>query len=249
MILTFFELHKITDEVFDVWLKKLPKFRQDKVMRYRFRNDRVRSLCAYLLLCVGLGRIVENFSYNEHGKPALLDGDLQINFSHAKSAVVAGFSKHPIGVDVEFIREKYPKIVCKRVFTDAEIQQIETAKDPTLMFFKFWTLKESFVKCLGQGLSFPLKTVEFQLSGEEVKFAIGDAGADLQSVPYTFSTFTQDGHQVSICVGTDETSAPAVRNLSFEEFSNLITVIANCEAVKQSNGLLRHYVPRNDDTK
>jgi len=249
MILTFFELHKITDEVFDVWLKKLPKFRQDKVMRYRFRNDRVRSLCAYLLLCVGLGRIVENFSYNEHGKPALMDDDLQINFSHAKSAVVAGFSKHPIGVDVEFIREKYPKIVCKRVFTDAEIQQIETAKNPTLMFFKFWTLKESFVKCLGQGLSFPLKTVEFQLNGEEVKFAIGGAGADLQSVPYTFSTFTQDGHQVSICVGTDETSAPAVRNLSFEEFSSLITVIANCEAVKQSNGLLRHYVPRNDDTK
>ena len=227
-------------------------------MRYRFRNDRVRSLCAYLLLCVGLGRIVKDFSYNEHGKPALLDDDLQINFSHAKSAVVAGFSKHPIGVDVEFIREKYPKIVCKRVFTDAEIQQIETAKDPTLMFFKFWTLKESFVKCLGQGLSFPLKTVEFQLSGEEVKF---------RSIPFpstplrerslsgvetpvlSFSTFTENGHQISICIGTDCKSAPAVKKMSFEEFSNLITVIANCEAVKQSNGLLRHYVPRNDDSK
>ena len=223
MILTFFELHKITDEVFDVWLKKLPKFRQDKVLRYRFRNDRVRSLCAYLLLCVGLGRIVENFSYNEHGKPALLDDDLQINFSHAKSAVVAGFSKHPIGVDVEFIREKYPKIVCKRVFTAAEIQQIETAKNPTLMFFKFWTLKESFVKCLGQGLSFPLKTVEFRLNGEEVKFASTSfprkrESPCSESVPYIFSTFTQNNHQVSIC----STEKHDVKNLSFEEFSKLV---------------------------
>ena len=209
MILTFFELHKITDEVFDVWIKKLPAFRQDKVLRYRFRNDRVRSLCAYLLLCVGLGRIVNNFSYNEHGKPALMDDDLHINFSHAKSAVVAGFSKHPIGVDVEFIREKYPKIVCKRVFTDAEIQQIETAKDPTLMFFKFWTLKESFVKCLGQGLSFPLKTVEFQLSGEEIKFS---------DKRFLFSTLTQNGHQVSIC----STENHDVKNINFEEFSKSI---------------------------
>ena len=241
MILTFFELDKITDEVFDVWMKKLPKFRQDKVLRYRFRNDRVRSLCAYLLLCVGLGRIVENFSYNKHGKPLLTDenseaypplagvsrrdggGNLHINFSHAKSAVVAGFSKHPIGVDVEFIREKYPKIVCKRVFTDAEIQQIETAKNPTLMFFKFWTLKESFVKCLGQGLSFPLKTVEFTATQNVVlcsstSFPRKRESPCSESVPYIFSTFTQNNHQVSIC----STEKHDVKNLSFEEFSKLV---------------------------
>jgi len=239
MVLTFFELHKITDEVFDAWLKKLPKFRQDAVLRYRFRDDRVRSLCAYLLLCVGLGRIVENFSYNEHGKPLLIDENLHINLSHAKSAVVAGFSKTPIGVDVEFIREKYPKIVCKRVFTPTEIKQIENADSPTLAFFKFWTLKESYVKCIGQGLTFPLKTVEFQIINEKT-IHTENIGTDYKSAPavisgtagadvhvraeniicsdnrFTFSTFTQNEHQVSVC-GAEQ---HVVKTLSFDDFSN-----------------------------
>jgi len=175
------------------------------------------------LLCVGLGRIVEKFSYNEHGKPSLADENLHINLSHAKSAVAVGFSENPIGVDVEFIRKTYPKIVCKRVFTPAEIEQIENSDNPTLAFFKFWTLKESFVKCLGLGLTFPLKTVQFQL---------GDAGADLQSVPnskhdtdvdirtgdFIFSTFTQNEHQISIC----STEKQGVKNLSFEEFAKKV---------------------------
>jgi len=196
--------------VFDAWLKKLPKFRQDEVLKSRFRDDKVRSLCAYLLLCAGLGRIIENFSYNEHGKPALIDENLHINLSHAKSAVVAGFSETPIGVDVEFIRKKYPKIVCKRVFTSAETKQIENAKNPTLAFFKFWTLKESYVKCIGQGLSFPLKTVEFTTATKNVVIC--------SDKRFTFSTFTQNEHQISIC-GTEKQD---VKMLNFEEFSELV---------------------------
>ena len=225
MVLTFFELNKITDDVFENWLKKLPKFRQDEVLRYRFRDDRVRSLCAYLLLCVGLGRIVEEFSYNKHGKPSLVDEQLHINLSHAKSAVVAGFSETAIGVDVEFIRKTYPKIVCKRVFTPSEIKQIENAKDPTGTFFKFWTLKESFVKCIGQGLSFPLKTVEFRLTKEKI---------DCSDNRFQFSTFTQNGHQIGICAAEQH----IVKNLSFEEFSKLVTIVSQggaCTAPTSTN--------------
>ncbi|MCL2413073.1 MAG: 4'-phosphopantetheinyl transferase superfamily protein, partial [Bacteroidales bacterium] len=214
------ELNKITDDVFDVWLEKLPKFRQDEVLRYRFRDDRIRSLCAYLLLCVGLGRIVEKFSYNEQGKPSLVDEKLYINLSHAKSAAVVGFSESPIGVDVEFIRKIYPKIVCKRVFTDAEIEQIERAEHPTLTFFKFWTLKESFVKCIGQGLSFPLKTVEFQLSNDKINFKNRSLN-EVEMPDFTFSTFTQNEHQISIC----STERHTIKNMTFEEFSTKLEQI------------------------
>jgi 4'-phosphopantetheinyl transferase len=209
LVLTFFELDKVTDDVFENWLKKLPKFRQDEVLRHKFREDKVRSLCAFLLLCVGLERIVEKFSYNEHGKPSLINENLHVNFSHSKSAVVAGFSETPIGVDVEFIKEKYPKIVCKRVFTPSEIEQIENAKDQTLAFFKFWTLKESLVKCIGQGLSFPLKTVEFQLTDEKI---------NCSDDRFVFSTFTQNGHQISVCGTTEH----VVKHLSFRELFDLI---------------------------
>ncbi len=204
MVFTFFELDKITDEVFEHWLKKTPKFRQDVALRYRSREDRVRSLSAYLLLCAGLGRVVENFSYNEHGKPFLSNENLFINLSHGKSAVVAGFSESPIGVDAEFIREKYPKIVCKRVFTSSEIEQIERADSPTLAFYKFWTLKESYIKCLGDGFTFPLQSVEFTLNDENILCSDNR---------FLFSTFTQNGHQISIC----EEEKHCITELSFKE--------------------------------
>ncbi len=214
MVYTFFDLDKVTDEMFDDWLKKLPKFRQDAVLRYRFREDRIRSLCAYLLLCVGLGRIVKNFAYNEHGKPLLTDDHLQINLSHGKSAVAAGFSETELGIDVEFIRNTYPHIVCKRVFTPAEIMQIETANDPTLAFFKFWTLKESYIKCIGQGFTFPLQTVEFQIVNDTIHCS---------DPRFTFSTFTQNGHQISIC-GTEQ---QVVRDLSLGDFLEAVKKIHN----------------------
>ena len=212
MVLTFFELDKVGDEVFELWLRKAPKFRQDMVLRYRFREDRVRSLCAYLLLCAGLGRIVETFSYNEHNKPSPIDENLYINLSHSKSSVMAGFSESPLGLDVEFIRKIYPKIVCNRVFTPTEIAQIESADEPTLAFFKFWTLKESYVKCIGQGLTFPLQTVEFQLSNDIITCS---------DSRFTFSTFTQNMHQISIC-GTERHD---VKILTFEEFSSLLNTL------------------------
>jgi hypothetical protein len=69
-----------------------------------------------------------------------------------------------------------------------------------------------------------------------VQFQLGETGVDFQSVPnskhgtnvdvrtsdFIFSTFTQNGHQISVCVGTDCMSAPAVKNLSFEEFAKMI---------------------------
>lgn len=210
MVLTFFELDKITDNVFELWLKKIPEFRRVVVMQHRSKDGQIRSLCAYLLLCVGVGRILENFSFNKHGKPFLPNDELQINLSHGKNAVVVGFGSSPIGVDVEFIRAKYPKMVCDRVFTPLEIEQIENSRNPTLAFFQFWTLKESFAKCIGTGLSFPLKTVEFSIT-EELE-------VDCSNENYWFATFSKNGHHVSVCGAEPH----VIRNLSFEELSDLV---------------------------
>lgn len=35
-------------------------------------------------------------------------------------------------------------------------------------FIKFWTLKESILKCFGDGLTIDLKAIEFDISGTEI---------------------------------------------------------------------------------
>ena len=43
------------------------------------------------------------------------------------------------------------------------------------MFFRIWTLKESFVKALGIGISYPLKSAEF-LINDDIIMSVGCDG-------------------------------------------------------------------------
>lgn len=128
---------------------------------------------AYKLLFNALAKkgILENkleFIYNEHGKPKLKDNDdIHFNISHCKGLAVCVLAKNGIGVDVENIR-KFPKRVLKRSFTDQEIRFIEENEFPNRAFFQLWTLKESYVKTIGIGISYPLKNAEFIIDNNHI---------------------------------------------------------------------------------
>jgi len=40
-----------------------------------------------------------------------------------------------------------------------ELLAVRAASDPDREFFRYWTLKESFVKAIGMGLAFPMKKI------------------------------------------------------------------------------------------
>ena len=97
----------------------------------------------------------------EHGKPFLVHHpNMQINLSHCKEAVLCGVSNMPLGVDVEANRP-FRERVMRRVLTEAEQQTVMQAEEPALPFLRFWTLKESFVKALGIGISYPMRQISF----------------------------------------------------------------------------------------
>ena len=99
----------------------------------------------------------------KHGKPFLLEHpQIQFNISHCKNAVLCGIGSKPLGVDVETIRPMRERVL-HRVLTASEQQEILQSESPELCFLRFWTLKESFVKALGVGISYPMQTLAFSL--------------------------------------------------------------------------------------
>jgi 4'-phosphopantetheinyl transferase len=139
---------------------------QRREQALRFRHEQGQRLCvlAYLLLKKGLRTtygIMENpiFEYNEHGKPSIVDHpDIFFNLSHCKEAAVCVISDHPVGIDVESIRE-YKESLVRYTMNDAEIREIESSENPASAFIRLWTMKEATMKLVGTGISNDMKNV------------------------------------------------------------------------------------------
>jgi hypothetical protein len=114
------------------------------------------------------------FVENAHGKP-LIDPDLDsppLSFSlaHTKGlAVVAVTGGADVGVDVERAdRSVNAARLTGRFFSPEETAALQELSPERLRerFFLYWTLKESYIKARGLGLSLPLDSFSFRLAGE-----------------------------------------------------------------------------------
>lgn len=138
--------------------RKMPKKRQEKINFYRFWNDKYLSLGAGVLLSYGLkerGLLQAETSviYNENGKPYVKDGGIYFNMSHSGKYAACGFSEEEIGVDIEELSDVSEELM-RAVCTDAEYRYLLAAGEKQKEdFFRLWTVKESFMKCIGTGLS------------------------------------------------------------------------------------------------
>lgn len=100
-----------------------------------------------------------------HGKPYLKDYPrIHYNISHCRGLAAVAVGDSPVGIDVERVRP-YRETLPEKVLSKAELRQMEAAgKDgKTELFFRFWTLKESYVKAEGCGITVPLKEISFQI--------------------------------------------------------------------------------------
>ena len=104
---------------------------------------------------------------DERGKPFLPDHPaICISLAHCRAMVACALDRGAVGVDVEPIRSVRERVL-QRSFSEAERELVTHADNPDLTFTRLWTLKESYVKCIGMGLAFPLHEIWFDhLDGE-----------------------------------------------------------------------------------
>jgi 4'-phosphopantetheinyl transferase len=125
------------------------------------------------------------FVKNANGKP-LIDPDLDstpLSFSlaHTKGLAVVAVTGGPdIGVDVERTDRCVDAArLSGRFFSPEEAAALQEIPSERLreFFFRYWTLKESYIKARGLGLSLPLDSFSFRLAGE-LPLRIGFSGDD-----------------------------------------------------------------------
>jgi 4'-phosphopantetheinyl transferase len=98
------------------------------------------------------------FTTNTYGKPFLQDHpDFHFNLSHASDWVVCVIGTQAVGIDVERI-QPIDLQIAYRYFSKEEIQWLDTAEENEKLeiFYEIWTMKESYIKAVGQGLSMSL---------------------------------------------------------------------------------------------
>ena len=102
--------------------------------------------------------IDELLGTGENGKPFLKDRpDIHFNISHCSGLVVCAFCEHPVGIDVEQVKPVRESLVKRVLHKDEQqvLRQYGEISDAHVqrLFFRYWTLKESYLKQDGTGLT------------------------------------------------------------------------------------------------
>ena len=148
----------------------LPKSRKDKVDKFRFDKDKKLSAGAYLLLDKMLKEenITEpDFKIGKYGKTYISNHeDIHFNLSHSGKMVLCAISDREVGADIEHIDPTIDLNIAKHYFYNSEYVNIMNAKNPPDEFFRYWVLKESYMKYTGLGMNLQLDSFEIIIEDE-----------------------------------------------------------------------------------
>jgi len=164
--------------------------------RFRFAKDQRRYLVTRALVRTVLSRYAAvrpeewTFSAGAHGRPAIAGPGaataLEFNISHSADLVMLGVtSGRTLGIDVESFETRDADISgLDRYFAAEESASLLSLAphERRRRFFELWTLKESYIKARGMGLSIPLNQFSFGLE-------------EAHSVAVSFDPLLQDAPQ------------------------------------------------------
>lgn len=171
------------------------KSRQEKIDFYRFDKDKKLSAGAYLLLKRLLSEVnIKDFKIKigKYEKPYLLsqDENIYFNLSHSSKMVLCAISDKELGVDIENIDHEIDLNIAKNFFYNEEYRSIMNCDNPSDEFFKYWVLKESYMKYTGLGMNLKLDSFEIVI-GDYIK--LKDSNEDL-----IFNLFEIEDYKIGI---------------------------------------------------
>ena len=188
-------------------LPYLPEDKIERLRRYIHREDYLRSLTGEFLIRNIISHQL-NIDYpnialtkNEYGKPFIEDyPDFHFNISHSGNWVVCAISNMPVGIDIELMKP-IDYSLAEHFFYPREYERLVNAENKSDCFYDIWTLKESFIKAVGTGLSLPLTSFGVKTDGDLISLEYeGYSG-------YTFQRYFLDpDYKLAVCGQENEFS-------------------------------------------
>ena len=151
------------DALFGKYYENASELRQKKIDELRFRNDKNLVLGSAVLLDkmlqeFGTDEKSIKYGYGPNGKPYFpYIPSLQFSLSHSGDYAAVAFSGDAVGCDIEKISEAKPDIA-QKYFCKEEYEEIMASADKNDAFFRFWTLKESYMKATGAGFGIAMNS-------------------------------------------------------------------------------------------
>jgi 4'-phosphopantetheinyl transferase len=151
----------VSSDVIETLAALLTDSERGRANRYRFDDDRRRSIVARAATRRLLGRYLDAdprelaIVEEEHGKPVLPNRQMEFNASHSGNLVALAFATETaVGIDVECRRRLHDVVaLAQRYFSEEELTIVRSSSDPADAFFAIWTAKESIVKASGKGIA------------------------------------------------------------------------------------------------
>lgn len=222
------------DRRYDAYARLLNAAEREQESRFHFERDRIR----YRVTRAMARRVLSNylrlppesltFEKNAYGRPELGNEEarrsgLTFNLSHTQDVIMMGVTRgRMLGVDVERVCAKRASAdLAARFFAPSEGAEVVGAPHHRRddLFFQYWTLKESYIKARGMGMSIPLAKFGFTLRDEAIGFWIEPELNDRADRWDFVRLQPTPAHWAAVCVERDGPRPPA---LSLHDFATLV---------------------------
>lgn len=193
------------ETLFQEKLKLLSPYRQQKIALLKHAKDRNRSLGAGIALdhaleTYGLKERSVEYEFGEWGKPSLkYQPNIYFSLSHSGDYAICSIGDREIGNDIELIKHGRLK-VADRFFAKEELEWMYAVQDEeeiTQRMFRIWTMKESFLKATGKGISLPLGDFAVIVDEDKDKIRVKHS---YNAKFYHMKEYADvDGYRVAVC--------------------------------------------------
>lgn len=197
----------LAEECYRKYYQEAPEWRRGKADRVKPLQNKAQSIGVWSL-------------YANMKRFYALSGNEPYNFSHSGNYVLCSVYTGPeneqgeirVGCDVERVRECRIKLA-KRFFCESEyrlLTETEESEKRQEIFYRYWVLKESFMKAAGKGMALALDSFEISLGNPPI--LIRQPEEFPETFYYMESELGKGAYRVAVC-STDMEIDEAVREI------------------------------------
>jgi len=214
-----------TPEFQEMLLQYLPEAGKLRVQDRQNATSKLQTVAGELLARYSVGHYLDkpyqeiNLVFGEKGKPHIGNlADVHYNISHSGYYVVCAVSSKELGIDVERIRKVNLRIA-ERFFSPSEIHDLMAVEEENRMqyFITLWTIKESYLKAIGRGLTQHLNSFTIVKNGDSYLLT-GNSEAETYGIENQ-----QLDHEYMMAICAPLPYSPSkIRNVSLNDILNTL---------------------------